>query len=194
MAQKEYIIVSTIGDLTSKIIADWILYFGGKPQLFYTELENLEIDKIELSNQKRLSSFKSSSTRSFSSHTEYIVCFRRGMIRLNKGTNSRANPGNFIDIENRVKYFFTTFELAQKEIIDHFFSSGITYGRDNESRTNKINNLKIASQIGLNIPDSIVTTQKSHLLKWSRSKNQIITKSLDIGMFFGDASNNKMYQ
>ncbi len=193
MSTIKYIIVSATGDYTTKIIADWIKYYGGNVRIVNTDLEKVDIRSIKLNNNKNETVLSLSNEVILSNEVKKVVFFRRGLIRLLNSTNSFHSPSSFFDTESNVKYFFTTYEMSKREIVDNFFSENIKYGKDNGSRTNKIINLKAAQINGLNIPDTLVTISKKELIDWAKSKVKIITKALDTGMFFGNKTTKKMY-
>lgn len=190
----DFIVVTTVGDLTSKHVVDWLKYYGTNVRMLYTDVEGIGIENIYLSNEEDFFEISTSTGERLTDKKKKVVFFRRGMLRLFGSTNSYANPGDFSDIANRVKYFFTTYELSQRELVNFFFTKGYKIGNDNGSRINKIVNLKKAKEIGLTIPETLVTTSKSKLKEWFEGKNGVITKALDIGMFFGDVESKKMYQ
>lgn len=190
----EYLLITYYGDYTSKIIADWLAFYSKSVKIFYTDKFDIELKSILIGNVN--SHLMSSQFSQFKSEKHYISFYRGGMVKLSKGTNSRSNPGDFYDFNSRLKYFFTTYEMSQKEIVDNFFTEKYTLGKDNGSRTNKIINLKKAIQIGLKIPNTLLTTNKSDIQEFfKKSKIQkVITKSLDIGLFFGDKKEKKVFQ
>ncbi len=194
MSGRKNILVSMTGDYTTKLIADWLKYFDADVEIFYTDQEKVAISSIQINNQSSSMNLTSSEGKTLNTEQAKTVFFRRGRISLNNATGFRTNPGNFDDIENKVKYFFTTHDLAQQELVNHFYLQGKTYGKDNGSRTNKIVNLKEAAELGFNVPNTLVTTSKGELANWFKPEMKVITKALDIGMFFSHEQEGKVYQ
>ncbi len=194
MSRNKYYLISITGDYTTKLIADWLKFYKADVSIFYTDEKKVAITSIRINNHENEIELKTTCDELLNSKNSKTVFFRRGMISLSNLTNSFANPGKFTDLGNKVKYFLSTHELAQREMVEYFFSKDVKYGKDNGSRANKILNLHQAKSIGFDVPDTLVTTSKKELKEWFDSSKKVITKALDIGMFFGDEKSGKVYQ
>lgn len=79
-------------------------------------------------------------------------------------------------------------ENETKEIHDFFISYVEKYSinKYKDNFTNKLNNLKKASNLGIKIPNTIITNCKKDILNFLETNKMVITKNFSQGVFISD--------
>lgn len=174
---KKNIIVSSSTDMTTKYVSEW-LYFLNNNLKVITENDAVHIDSVKVGE---ISEFNLKIGEDIINKDEInFVFFRSGAISLNKLSGFYSGYENIMNTSDQLKYYLTTYDLAQKEIISWFFHDQFKLGKNNSSRINKIIVLEIARKSGLKIPETIVTRCKSELYDFAIKHKELITKSIDI--------------
>jgi len=153
-------IISENTDITTNKVIEWLIDFGTDFKRFnreeYTELAiHISNDSCSIKTNKR----------------EFnAVWVRRGKLELIPLKIHKTPLLSVMRKEERpVMEFYEKFAKSNTSIIGSY---------QEESLNNKLYNLYIAKNSGLNIPDSLVTNLKNELLNFFKKKNKTITKCI----------------
>ena len=173
------LIVSEEIDITTNEVVDWLLYF--KTKYTIQNAKTLNILNSFIINNKDVSV----SINNKDLDTVNKIWQRRGNYgffkpSLKKITDSKTDLKNLADyLYKEEKVIGTCIENHQKIIKDEYIGSFNT-----EVNNNKLEVLIAARKNGLLIPDTLVTSNKTELLKFYKEHNCIITKDLKSPVFF----------
>jgi ATP-GRASP peptide maturase of grasp-with-spasm system len=167
------LIVSEEKDHTTNDVIDW-LFSWQKPFLRINETDVINVKEIVI-NQKKTDIFfsvnKEKTIYSIKKFTAYW--YRRGNIKLsisfiNKDFEISKEINNYLNLENsRLEHFF----ISQLNKIPNRIGSVF------ELNNNKLNNLIIAKEVGLLIPDAKIITTSEQLNLATKNK-QYISKAI----------------
>jgi len=157
---------------TTDIVLDYIHYLEGSFERIHAEnvfsdieiviSKNIALDKIVLNSQGRELT-ASKSTR---------MWHRRGDFSYRFPVSDKNLADNLND------YLQEEWEFVKRYIHENITILGGYY---KEHHDNKLEDLRIARDCGLNIPESLVTTRKDKLLKFYDEHETIITKPIHNG-------------
>lgn len=159
-------IISEKSDLTTDLVIEWIINFKKKVIRFNqdvlisckTNLGDSKEQDLELSDAKK-------------------IWHRRGLLntlplQLFGDYSGNSELVRYLSRENQVYTAYLENKLKRKLKQNYIGSI------QRELNNNKLINLEIAKQIGLNIPATQITTNKKDLLAFYREHEKIITKDL----------------
>ena len=164
------ILTETKDQSTCRVI-EWLLYFKAK-FIVITEDEFIEVVKICPTSGNFVIKTES---QVINSDDTTSVWYRRGGLKI---LSKKLNTSN-TDYPEVIKLFqqYSNFEKTGTE---HFLN--FTFFEKNQinnqlrSSVNKLVVLNRAQKVGLNVPDSIMTTEKKELLAFFSKNKKIITK------------------
>lgn len=186
------ILIAKANDFTAKSIHEWLVNYGVDVHRYISDVEKTMISHITLSTDNKNYEFDLGNS-TFNMENIPFVYFKSGIVSLSNITNSNFNSCSLFNFKGRLAYFFTTYELAMKEICLNQFESKVKIGKNNPGRINKINVLEAAIKAGLQIPDTILTTKKEKVREFLNTHISIITKSLDINFSFAETTEGYLY-
>ena len=164
------IISDTFEQSTCKVI-DWLLFFNKK---YIVITDKTLVDVIEIDIPK---DFTISINNQYIKYSEICsVWYRRGFINIcNVDINNKIENievakamSNTIKIENKSIEQYLNYMLLRKKNVNNFLYS----------RVNKLLVLQKAFEIGLNIPNSVVTNDKNILQNLQKNHKHLITKTI----------------
>ncbi|MFA0963671.1 grasp-with-spasm system ATP-grasp peptide maturase [Roseivirga sp. BDSF3-8] len=85
---------------------------------------------------------------------------------------------NDIHLNHQIRSTLYKDFFAIKEAITDSYACDRSLNKESNTSPNKLNQLRIASNLNLNIPSTIVTSSRKHLLQFSEKFDSIITKSI----------------
>lgn len=184
---KNILVVSESNNGGVKRILSWLL---GKTTFVFlrTDVDDFGIVKVDLDNAKKVFRIndKNYETADFDN-----IYFHHGALQISSLTGVRMFVEDVRDFETALKYYRTAYEVSYRELVEDLIQIHSTIGTNNGGRINKIKMLQVAKASGLQIPKTLLTTRKSDLVDFLDKRN-VITKSLDLNIFFGDADKGKL--
>ncbi len=169
-------IFSHSADYTTKLVLEWVDYLGGN--FIRLNDERMDIRNIVINKDTYTYSFKIGNNE-FQKGQVNSKWFRGGKIRI---ANNVYDPSLFEKTSRTSNesaiLFLSNYSHAKLEFLVNEFSDSL--GANAEGRYNKIIALRNAREVGLDIPDTLITTSKDSLLEFHKKNKRIITKSLDL--------------
>ncbi len=192
MKKKVLIISQKSFDVTTELVMDWITFYGHKAIRFNGELLEDNDNSIVITNNKTESVFNFNK-KLLESNIDRIW-YRRWTYEnhlvntfISTIKDYKNNGKFFLDLYNNVCSDYNTLQKLFLDSRKYLFA--IT--SPNQTNTNKIINLNIASKIGLNIPKYIITNRKAELKIFFDKQKRIVVKDLNANFYYSE--NNKMY-
>jgi ATP-GRASP peptide maturase of grasp-with-spasm system len=169
-------IFSHSADYTTKLVLEWVDYLG--KDFIRLNDERMDIRNIVINKDSYTYSFKIGN-KEFQKDQTNGKWFRGGKIRI---ANNVYDPSLFeknsrTSTESAI-LFLSNYSYAKLEFLTNEFSDSL--GTNAQGRYNKILALKNAREVGLDIPDTLITTSKESLLEFYKKHERVITKSLDL--------------
>jgi ATP-GRASP peptide maturase of grasp-with-spasm system len=169
-------IFSHSDDYTTKLVLEWVDYLG--KDFIRLNDERMDIRNIVINKYTYDYSFKIGNNE-FQKNEINAKWFRGGKIRI---ANNVYDPSLF---EKKLKtssesaiLFLSNYSHTKLEFLINEFSDSL--GTNALGRYNKILALRNARQVGLDIPDTLITTSKESLFEFYKKHERVITKSLDL--------------
>lgn len=163
-------------EYSTEDIMDWLEYYDAP----YTRINGENVLE-DISYQNGKLTFKNISL------DEVNVCWFRRSISENyfnqKVIGLESNYDNKVELVNYLgREYKTLQQLFMKKLKSKKWLS-----HPRESRVNKLNVLEIAREVGLEIPETMVTTEKEELLQFISEIGSVISKPLgETSFFIGD--------
>jgi len=179
------ILINTIGsDLTTQKVVDWLEYFNAKFCLI-NENSFLELDKIS-----RKEMIISVNKKRIEITPKTCYWYRRGTVIFN-----RQLIANSINLDNgkRVQDYLVKENSKLHNLINSFpFKNRIGNYINND--INKVKILNDANNMGIVIPEYMITGKKEELIKFKKQNKKIITKSIsDLPMLDVEGGDYRVY-
>lgn len=187
------LIISEERDSSTNGVISWIDYFGYKWIRINPETDIQFID-LKFGNHDEVQfRIRKNNTEQICSNNIKAVWYRRGEINLSnlnlKGIISADNTESNLKIKTEIisklrrekekvmEFIYTI--LASKPSIGNFFTGEV----------NKLISLQIAKKVGLMIPDTLVSGNKSELIRFNDINGSLITKSISEVLYLKIESN-----
>jgi hypothetical protein len=183
--EKKILIVSESNNNIIKRILLWLINCEYEIVLLNAESDNFSLVSLDLNNSGFM--FKINQ-RTFNSEHFKTIYFYQGALQLEDITGIRAFNHEVKDFKTAFDYYRTAYEVSLRELVHDLMHNANTIGRDNGGRINKIRMLEIAKRSGLEIPKTLLTKNKTDLRGFLRDTSSVITKSLDLNLFFFDSN------
>jgi hypothetical protein len=151
------IIISESNDTSAKKVMDWLDFYETK-----VERKNVDTDFSEINIQIN----NKSSTASLSNQ---IIWNRRGYLPLIPTNLKQTYWIDYLKKEQQIVLFS----------LEHFNKQNYIGSYQQELQNNKLLNLQEAANVGLNIPNTLVTNNKKDLFAFVKKDKKYITKSLN---------------
>lgn len=181
------LILSEDKDYTTNIVIDWIDRLGSEfiriNPTNEIKIKSIDIDKkdfeLEININGKIKTLKSKDISSY--------WYRRGSLKeipYNiEISNKYKKVGTLIheiNLESRQEY------QALIETLNYCFENNVkSIGAYFHNSTNKLINLIIAKELGIDIPDSKVISEKKELIKFFNKHKRIISKQVGQGSAYG---------
>jgi|GEM_PF-3764545 len=120
------------------------------------------------------------------------IYFHRGALQLKDISGVKSFLEDIVDFKSAFEYYRMAYEISLREIVSNLMQQDNTIGNDNGGRINKIQMLESAKKAGMQIPKTIVTTQKKDVANFIGHHPKIISKSLDLNFIFHDNKRSKL--
>jgi hypothetical protein len=173
-------------DYTTREVLNWMEFLHRGKNILLTDNHRLEAFTIQISSESFTSnlSFKNNEGHAYSFRMEEInsMLYRSGKLTF-AGSEQKKEILDLEAIGSHInnemikvqQYFHTFFETQTPASVGSYF---------NEINNNKLNNLILANQAGLNIPPLMVSNEKSKLLQFLEQHENVITKNIGNGISF----------
>jgi ATP-GRASP peptide maturase of grasp-with-spasm system len=166
-------ILSEDNDISTDDVMDWLLYF------------NIGVIRVNEGDEAGNISIRvSDNDQSF--HIDFVdiqkrvesaqirkLWYRRGEFSIGRNLESSLDM-----LGNAGNYFSNEMEIIKNYLYDSFYKEKRGINSYKHNYTNKLWNLKIASQQGLHIPDTLVTNNSEELRQFSMKHEEIVIKPL----------------
>jgi ATP-GRASP peptide maturase of grasp-with-spasm system len=171
------LIISSDDDLTTNDVIDWLRHFDAefirisdesKVRILHSEINNDKSDSLIEMDGKVVSL------------SEIKSCwYRRSWFSISKwGMQSSDN-----DLNQSINRQLFEENVYLEDFIENYLKNRMLNFKD-DNKLNKLSALKIAVEVGLKIPDSIVTTLKSDVQKFAEKHDfKVISKNFSPGIF-----------
>lgn len=164
------IIINTIdADVSTQKVVDWLIYYSAKFCIIndnsLLELEKLTKDKFVITIDKN--------TIELTKETTYW--YRRGSVNFYRHL---INKSNSLFENGAIIQKYLSKETSKIHDVINNFSFNNRIGNYADNKINKINILKMASNVGLDIPDFMITSKKEELITFQIKHQKIITKPI----------------
>jgi ATP-GRASP peptide maturase of grasp-with-spasm system len=174
------LIFSEDSDNITNLVIDWLQF--KKTQ--FIRVNDIEFDYLKLNFSNSKSNLFSVKINSININQIKSIWFRR--------TNYFSTielPNNITN--SKLKNYIATHLLSEKRILleyifNSYFDKNKKLGLAGEFQINKLITLKYALELGLKIPDTIITNKASSIEEFYNQYNSIITKSINDVFFFID--------
>lgn len=164
------LIFSSKEDYSTNEVIKWLKYYN-QP---FLRLNSIDIYKLEhritLSNNEF--KFRISGTE-YNINDFSAIWYRRGGFYYSLPKNL-SNNGESVTIKKHI----ANENISLIEYLKNQFDKKPKLGSLRNYTLNKLNSLEIAKQIGLKIPDTLITTRKSDLVSFLYKHNELITKNI----------------
>jgi ATP-GRASP peptide maturase of grasp-with-spasm system len=188
------LIVSISGDVSTNYVMDWISFLGYRPIRFNVDADvdknhflvsheiGMETSETILKNEENI--FKINGINS--------IWFRK-FTRPNLSKSFPENSKKNIEIEGILKHINKEFFAGLFAIFDTWSTEKKVLGARITNQPSKMKMLLAAKQLKIDIPNTLITTKKSQLVKFLKKHENVITKPIRDGdMFFRvDENSNK---
>jgi ATP-GRASP peptide maturase of grasp-with-spasm system len=184
------LIISNEDDHTTNLVIDWLRYYK-QEYIRINDTTHLTVGDFLISNQDTDFTL---SNENFSIRYSEIksVWYRRGFLNISKKTLKARYP-NEVGIDALSIYLSQEYEHFNHSIIRMLWQK-FCINSSSDIFTNKISNLQAAKSVGLNVPKTIVTNQKSKIIDFVRScTNGAITKAMYYGTFISVDTSMSLY-
>jgi len=177
------LIISEDRDLTASEVVHWLLLNGEFQIIRINETDKIKILNISIDKERESNfSIEINDRLVIKSDQIYAYWYRRGELAYNKVV---ANSGNIkiADLLNESlnKYYNIEWETATEYIYYLLRKSrSISINSWFDLKTNKLINLEVAKQIGLSVPETIVSNDIQHVIQFVKRNKTVISKPLSI--------------
>ena len=170
------LIISSIDDQSTNDVIDWLKYLNKKilrisaENAFIYQTINLT-DEIEISFKAKNKQYK------FSDFTK--IWYRRSWLTPNFSAN-------LLFSKDTISKQINTHLYSELKIANNFFLSSFnnkTLNKVEDNSINKLEVIRLAREVGLKTPNTILTTEKTELIKFNKKFKNIITKNISGGLF-----------
>jgi ATP-GRASP peptide maturase of grasp-with-spasm system len=179
------LIISDQGDRTTNNVIYWLIFYGIeyirindttdiKLSKFYFENHNWEINllvKNEVSNE--IIEIKYQNITAF--------WYRRGFFRLHQSFNLKFEENSEINFKDIHSFLNREWNAINNFFLFDMFDKTKSIGNHEHNLVNKLYTLKIASDLGLKIPESHLVMNKAEFLKLLERKEFITKPASDAG-------------
>lgn len=176
--KKMILIFSEEEDVSSNLVMDWLTYFDAKCIRINPDKSLFKI-KIELSNNKQ----------------DILLYINNKLIRLSDISVFWYRRGNLSNLASFIKFIEDGFSTNVFNHLKHEFNTIEKYivyslskkhhlGDYYQGNANKLISLLLAKEVGLNIPNTIVSDKKEDLVEFIKKEKNIITKGVQDTLTF----------
>ncbi|MCC7454916.1 MAG: hypothetical protein IT222_12170 [Crocinitomix sp.] len=198
MPPKKIVLIVTNGkDYSIKAVSEWLLFYCQKLSfqlvIFDTSKDKLRIIRGEISTKSNLKFGFSNQPIEFELKDIHAVLFRQARLEIDQHTGLSSNRGQPTNVTARIYNYLMAYELTLRWFLLNCLGELNIIGYDSGSVINKLEVLKIANKVGLKNPETMLVSKKTDLIEFLREHNELIIKTLGIGLAFYDQETNMQY-
>ncbi|MFN4246304.1 MAG: MvdC/MvdD family ATP grasp protein [Flavipsychrobacter sp.] len=167
------LIFSQTEDFSTDNVVAWLRHNNVKFVRINEDAVNL-LENIKISNDGVFIKFK---TEYINLDTVSAVWYRRGALYFYSNIHEFDNRGE--SVRQQIAKHVSSESKSLSEFIFSLLESKYVIGNPNHYNTNKLESLYIAQKMGLNIPETLVTTKSTDVKSFSKnSEGGIISKTI----------------
>jgi ATP-GRASP peptide maturase of grasp-with-spasm system len=171
-------------DFSTNTVIEWLLSFKVPFVRFNKEDKSIWLKTFELSNSNRIRIVLNVHGTDVDIDDITVYWNRRGAIGIRAEFDKKLLPNKLPQkFKNEVeKNYNEQFQTLTRYLESRLYSKQFTLGNPKRSKINKLAVLSEAVNVGLKIPQTIITNNKSYLRKLL-SKKKLISKSIQESVF-----------
>lgn len=174
----DILIITTSGDSSTNTVIDWITKFGYNPIRFNTDVginnDNFKISHVFGSNNNE-TCIKINNINCNSNNLKSIWFRKFDVPNLTENLKEKKEVGNIVKHLNQ-EYF-----SAMYSFFDSWQTKKTYLGGKITKQPSKMDMLIAAKENGIDIPDTLITNNKTKLKLFLNKHNKVITKSIRSG-------------
>lgn len=186
------LIISDETDFSTNQVIDWLSFMGHSfLRINNTDILNVvefNINSNKINIQLELESY--GIKKNIYLHEIKSVWYRRGKINLSYSIFKHKNK----DIQNGVNIHLYEDKIYIENFINQYLLSKKHINSFIDNSTNKLHNLFLASSVGLKIPSTVITTNKSIIQRELYLHKKLITKAITNGAITFNPKLGAIYQ
>lgn len=185
MLPKKVSILSEDDDISTDDVIDWLIYFGADVIRINEGdiIQKIAIRISDLQHNCMLQTSFDDTANTLDSEQISSMWYRRGDFSITdnilKNDRLRINNSN----QNHINFLTNEIDVIKHYLYDFFYKEKRGINSYTHNYTNKLWNLKIASEASLNIPDTLVTNNAEELKIFASKHKEIIIKPLNYSHF-----------
>ncbi len=174
------LIISNEDDHTTNLVIDWLRFYN-QDYVRINDTTHLKVSNFRITNE--LSDFTLSNENVTFNYSEILsVWYRRGFLNMSVKTLKAKFPEEE-NITELSLYLSQEYEHLNHSVLRMLWQK-FNVNNSSDIFTNKISNLHAAKLVGLNVPNTIITTRKNEVIDFINTcTNGIITKAMYYGAF-----------
>lgn len=168
------LILSEEFDSSTNNVIDWIDYNNFQ---FYriNETSNIDLASISINNEENNQFILLAESLAIDSNEITSYWYRRGFLKVEFNLIEGCDIPNY---EKTVNKYLAKENAHLKEILYQILENRRSIGKLSNNKTNKLEVLSHAKELGLNIPPTIITNKKKILFDFVNKYDKVITKSI----------------
>jgi ATP-GRASP peptide maturase of grasp-with-spasm system len=178
------LIISSQEDVSTSEVIDWLLFYNVE-FLRISEKDIWKYISVSLSNRNDTNIMFSINNKKYSFLDFSVIWYRRSFINLNSIHLTVAVK----DLQKSINRHIENEHIELHQFAINHVKSLFVINSIKDTGINKITILQSAKDVGLTIPDSIITSDKSELLNFYKKHKKIITKNISQGVFIFSSKN-----
>ena len=188
--ERVVLVVTNGRDYSIKEVSEWIYHYGKKENvelaILDTSKQSLQVVKGAIGIDSDILFSITDTDRSFWLSSILGVFIRQARLRINAHTDMKSNSGSSTDIASRFGNYMMAYEATARYFILNRLSSANIIGYDSSGFINKLEVLKAAVDVGLDIPETELVSTKRQLVEFVSNHGEVILKSIGCGLNFVD--------
>lgn len=169
------LIITEAADQSTNDVIDWIIHYGYSVTRV-NEDTDIQFVRCNIDTIGQINFFVSVKGVEYNLMDFHSIWYRRGDFNL-----ARLYNFSSLDVPQGLANFYQSELGALTKFAYHLLASKRSLNEFHHVYINKLEVLKMATQVGLPIPALCIGTTKSDLLKFSESYPRCITKAINIG-------------
>lgn len=186
------LIITTSGDTSTDFVMDWVSYLDEKSIRYNVDLDSLDSScpvSFEYGMSHNDSELKIQN-KTFSSNEIKAVWFRKFFIpKIDQYI--RESTSNRVDISTIINHNEREFSSGMFAIFNSWLLNKQTLGSRIINQPSKMEMLIAAKKVGIEIPNTLITSEKSKLELFIKKNKKVVTKAIKNVELFVKKENNQ---
>ena len=174
------LIISATDDVSTNSVIDWLIFY----KIGFLRLSNndkISITKMEINNTSSTVIHFSVRNKFYKTSDFHGVWYRRSWLVIDRNIIPEIIKSVDVLREQVEKQLNSELDVLIQHFVEIIGENSINKFED--IKINKLYALKIAQKCGIKIPNTIITTIKDELVKFTKENSNIITKNFTHGVF-----------